>query len=75
MPIIDSYHLFVSNKCSCCNKILEYLKAEKITIKTTNVDEEDYNLPFSLMIVPALLKEKKLVSYGCDDIISSLVKN
>lgn len=75
MTTINSYHLFVSNTCSCCDKILNYLKEEKISIKTTNVDEEDYQLPFSLMILPALVKETKLIGYGCDDIISSIENN
>jgi arsenate reductase-like glutaredoxin family protein len=75
MPNINSYHLFVSNKCSCCDKILDYLKNEDISIKTTNIDEEEYHLPFSLMILPALMKETKLIGYGYEDIISSIKNN
>jgi len=72
MPHTKSYQLFVSNRCTCCDKILSYLKDEKIIIPTTNVDIEEYNLPFSLTIFPALVKEKQLISYGCDDIINHL---
>jgi len=75
MESLSSYHLFVSNKCTCCDKILNYLKTEKISIETTNIDEEEYHLPFSLIILPALVKEKKLIGYGCDDIIANLEKN
>ncbi len=68
----NKYQLFISNKCTCCDKILMYLKREKITVKTINIDEEDYNLPFSLIIIPALVQEKRLVGYGADDIMSFL---
>jgi hypothetical protein len=74
MPNINSYHLFVSNKCCCCDKIITYLKKEGISIKTTNIDYEEYNLPFSIMILPALIKEKKLIGYGYKDIISNIEK-
>ncbi|PCJ27834.1 MAG: hypothetical protein COA97_02545 [Flavobacteriales bacterium] len=72
MSNTSKYQLFVSNKCSCCDKIVDYLKRKKISISTINIDKEDYTLPFSLMIFPALVKEKKVVSYGCDDIIIRL---
>ena len=75
MRNINSYQLFVSNRCSCCDKILNYLKSENITIKTTNIDEEKYSMPFSLTILPALVKGNQLVSYGCEDIISNLEKD
>ncbi|MBL4594637.1 MAG: hypothetical protein JKX68_12600, partial [Flavobacteriales bacterium] len=42
---------------------------------STNVDKENHHLPFSLVILPALVKEEKLVAYGCEDILSHLVKN
>ena len=74
MENINSFHLFVSNKCSCCDKILDYLKEEEISLRTTNIDEEEYHLPFALMILPALVKEKELIGYGCEDIISSIEK-
>lgn len=68
----NKYQLFVSNKCCCCDKILSHLKKENITITTINIDNEAVNLPFSLTILPALVKEKKLISYGFDDIITQL---
>ena len=66
------YQLFISTKCSCCNKIIAYLENKKIIIPITNIDTEEYDLPFKLMILPALVKEKKLLGYGCDDIIYHL---
>ncbi len=66
------YQLFISGKCSCCDDVLAFLKREKIDIPVVNVDEDDYNLPFSIMIFPALVSKSKLLGYGCDDIISKL---
>ena len=72
--MVDSskYQLLVSSKCSCCDKILTLLKKEDISVPIINVDEKETDLPFSITILPALLKEKKLIGYGCDDIINQL---
>ena len=75
MSYFNSYLLFVSNKCASCDKILNHLNNEKMDIQTINIDIEEYNLPFSLIILPALVKGKKLIGYGCDDIIAYLNKN
>ena len=72
MPNLNSYQLYVSNKCCSCDKVLAHLEYEKISIPTINVDSDEYHLPFTLTIFPALVKEKKLVGYGVDDIISCL---
>ena len=72
MAHTHSYQLFIRSKCSCCNEILKYVKSEKNDILVTNVDEQEYNLPFSLVIFPALILNEKLVSYGCEDIIERL---
>jgi len=68
----SEYQLFISDKCCCCDKILNHLKKENISITTINVDNEGINLPFSLTILPALVREKKLIGYGVDDIIKRL---
>jgi hypothetical protein len=68
----SKYQLFIRTNCSCCDKVINGLEIEKIAIPTTNVDLEDYKLPFNLMILPALVKDEKLISYGCEDIISYL---
>ena len=72
MTPLSQYQLFVRTKCSCCDKILNHLDSKKIAIPTINIDNENYSLPFKLMILPALVKEKKLIGYGCDDIITYL---
>ena len=72
MSNINSYQLFVSAKCDSCNELLNNLKTRNINIATINIDEDDYSLPFSLMIFPALVLDNKLMSYGCNDIITQL---
>jgi hypothetical protein len=72
MQSTSQYKIFVSNKCCCCGKILDYLEKENKQISTINIDNDKYYLPFSLLILPALVKEKKLISYGADDIIKHL---
>jgi glutaredoxin-related protein len=69
------YQLYVSNKCNCCDKILAKLEEDEINIETINVDTDDYNLPFTLMILPALVKENKLVGYGYKDIVRYIDKD
>ena len=68
----SKYQLFVSSKCSCCDKILNLLKKEAISVPIINDDEKKADLPFSITILPALVKENKLIGYGCDDIIIQL---
>lgn len=68
----NTYQLYISNQCTCCVKTLNYLSSKKIKIETVNIDEEDYQLPFKLMILPALIKEKKLIGYGFNDITKHL---
>ena len=75
MSTISSYQLFVSSGCSDCDKILAFIKAKNINISTTNTDNDEYQLPFSLVIFPALLLNGKLVSYGYEDIVSKLLQN
>ena len=60
------YVLFVGNNCCSCNKITQYINENNIDILAVNVDEDDYSLPFSLMIIPALILDHKLIAYGLD---------
>jgi len=60
------YQLYVGNQCKGCEKIITFLHQNNINITIINIDEEDCNLPFSLMIVPALVKDNKLIGYGDD---------
>ena len=70
---IDNYILYVGNNCSSCNKIENFITEHNIPIKVVNIDEEEVSLPFSLMIVPALVKDDKLIGYG-PDILKRLEK-
>ena len=71
----SSYRLFISNNCRGCEYVLEKLRLLNITIAIINIDKEDTNLPFSLMITPALVKDDdKLVGYG-PDIVNYLKRN
>ena len=62
----DEYVLYVGNNCSSCNNITQFIKEKNINILSVNIDEEDYKLSFSLMIIPALVKGEKLIGYGPD---------
>jgi len=63
---MDNYTLYVDNNCSSCKKIQQYISENNIPIKTVNIDEGSYELPFTIMIIPALVKENKLIAYGPD---------
>lgn len=71
--MLSNYQLYVSNNCTGCKKLLHQLNQQNITIKTINVDEDGYNLPFPLIIFPALVKKEKIISYGTKDIIAHLI--
>lgn len=72
MPQNNPYQIYISSKCSCCNKLMNFINTKKIKITATNVDEEDYSLPFTIMMFPALVKKNKIISYGYDDIITKI---
>lgn len=60
------YTLFIGNNCSGCKQILEKLNQLDVDVKIINIYEETPNLPFALMIVPALVKNNRLIGYGID---------
>jgi arsenate reductase-like glutaredoxin family protein len=72
MTSSNKYQLFISNHCSSCAKILTKLEEENINVAIINIEKDQYDLPFKLMIIPALVKERKLISYGVTDIINQL---
>lgn len=63
---MSNYTLYVDNNCSSCKKIQQYISENNILVKTVNIDNENYDLPFTIMIIPALVKENKLLAYGPD---------
>jgi len=71
---MNNYTLYIDNNCGSCKKIQEFIKVNNIPVKTVNIDEESYDLPFSIMIIPALVSVSKLIAYG-PDIIPILSKN
>ncbi len=71
--MLSNYRLYVSNNCGGCRKVLMLLNQENISVKTINVDHENYTLPFPLLVFPALIKNEKLVGYGAKDIIAHLI--
>lgn len=72
MNSLSKYRLFISDHCDSCNHTLLKLKENDLKVSTVNIDTEQYQLPFKLMVIPALVKDEKLISYGCNDIITSL---
>lgn len=62
----SSYTLFIGNNCSGCKQILDKLKKLDVNVVIINIYEEKLNLPFTLMIVPALVKNDRLIGYGID---------
>ncbi|PIQ16912.1 MAG: hypothetical protein COW67_00680 [Flavobacteriales bacterium CG18_big_fil_WC_8_21_14_2_50_32_9] len=63
---MSSYTLFIGNNCLGCKQILDKLKKLNINITVVNIHDENPNLPFPLMIVPALIKDDRLIAYGID---------
>lgn len=63
---MDNYTLFVDTNCTSCKKIQLFINEHNINVNTINIDEEDYELSFSLMIIPALVSNNKLLAYGPD---------
>ena len=62
----ERYILFVGNNCCSCNKIAQFIKENNINISSINIDQENHLLPFSLIIIPALVLDDKLIAYGSD---------
>lgn len=74
MAVIEKYQLYISTNCHSCNKVLLKLRENKMAVSIINIDTDNYHLPFKIMVIPALVKEKKLMGYGCNDILNLLPK-
>lgn len=72
MAALRKYQLYISSSCKSCDTVLNKLKEQKIDVSTVTIDTENYQLPFKIMVIPALVKNEKLISYGCNDILASL---
>ena len=64
--ISDRYTLYIGNNCCSCKNVKQYINKHKLKISIINVEDKEYQLPFSLMIIPALVKSEKLIAYGAD---------
>ena len=72
MKPLGKYQLYISSTCASCDNVLHKLKEHNLNVSTVNIDTENYRLPFKIMVIPALVKDNKLISYGCKDIINNL---
>jgi len=66
MPFTPKYQLIIGSNCKCCQKAINSLNNKKILYSITNIDYTTPDLPFSLMVVPALVLQNKLIAYGPD---------
>ena len=67
----EEYTVYIGNNCCCCNNIIQFISNNNLDVSSINIDNEAYTLPFSLMVIPALIQNKKLIAYG-PDIITHL---
>ena len=72
MSLIEDYQLYISSNCHSCKKVLYRLKQNETQISVINIDTDNYQLPFKIMVIPALVKEKRLIGYGYKDILQKL---
>lgn len=67
MTAKDTYQIFIGDNCPSCEKVISFMKMKGLDIAVVNIDHDtSYELPFSLVIVPALVKNKELKAYGVD---------
>lgn len=63
---MNNFTFYVDNNCNRCKKVQQFITENNLSINTINIDEEDYDLPFPIMIIPALVDGEKLLAYGPD---------
>jgi len=67
-----NYTVYMRNHCSSCERVLEFLKKEKVPCEIINVDKEEKQPPLNgCIIYPALFLGNRLLANG-DDIIYKL---
>ena len=67
------YTLYISNHCTACNEVLEYLESKKIECTVTNVGSHP-NLNRTIFITPALCNADSVLAYGKEDIVREVNK-
>lgn len=60
-----SYTLYISDHCSSCDQAIQYLEESKVKYHAINLSEQ-VERPRNVLIVPALLKDGKLIAFGPD---------
>ena len=60
-----SYTLYIADHCSSCDKAVRYLSEKEVSFHTINLNRVNER-PQNVMIVPALLKDGKLLAFGPD---------
>lgn len=60
------YTLFVSNDCTQCSNVVDYLRHKEIECLIINVDDEGDNPPERVFIYPVLFMDDVLLAYGLD---------
>lgn len=63
------YTLYISNHCSRCDKVVEYLGSKNVDFNVINIDEESDSSVFPVMVIPALMLDGKLLAYGQDIVL------
>ncbi len=60
-----SYTLYISDHCASCDRAVQYLEEKQVHYQTVNLNQEKER-PLNVMIIPALLKDGKLIAFGPD---------
>lgn len=60
-----SYTLYISDHCASCDRAVQYLEEKQVHYQTVNLNREKER-PLNVMIIPALLKDGKLIAFGPD---------
>ena len=69
-----SYTVYISNDCTSCERVMEFLKKHKIPCEIINVGKDNKRPQLNgFIIYPALFSGQKLLAYG-DDIMLKLKK-
>ena len=70
-----SYTIYVSDHCTDCVKVIDYMTSSTLDCQVVNVDQSKDTLPVNIFIVPALTNGERLLAYGEQDIIRVLEGN
>jgi glutaredoxin len=64
--MLKRYTLYVSNDCSQCDNVLDYIKRKNIECLVVNIDDEGDSPPEPVFIYPVLFLNDELLAYGLD---------